>query len=313
MRLLSFLLAPAVLGSIALFASIVWMLRNEKDKVRPMLVLALTLNLFFGFLLTVFMSKEGSLLPLKYDYVLFHLDKALGLETASIASLLQGAPRVPLIVIYQLMVPMMICWALVTHYGRARGSVVLAYVAELIVGPLFYALLPACGPVYAFRPHWLQPTEVPSASVHLTGMPNAFPSLHVATALIFVLFAPGRIARGGSLIFLAGTILATLSTGEHYIIDLVVGLAFGCFAAAVGHRESRKAIVFISVTLFWSLTIRFASGFWIGHAVLLRLLAVLTVILAFSAVSREWTIDRITEQALPPRAPEAADPAAELS
>ena len=183
----------------------------------------------------------------------------------------------------------MICWYLVAHYGGARGSVILAYVAELTAGPILYALLPACGPAYAFRPHWLHPGEVPAAPVHLTGMPNAFPSLHVATALIFVLFAPGRLWRGVSLVFLAGTILATVATGEHYVIDLVAGMLFGCFAAALGHRETNKAIIFLSITTAWSLTIRFAWGFWIDHEILLRLFAAFSVILAAAAVFSEWT------------------------
>ncbi|MGP8173222.1 MAG: hypothetical protein ACLP7O_01585 [Terracidiphilus sp.] len=148
--LLALLFNPAIMGLLALFLSVLWMLKDERDKTRPMLVFALTLNLFFGFLLTVVMSREGGLLPWKYDYVLFQMDGALGVSAASIARPLQGACRVPLYVVYQLMVPMMICWLLVTRYRNLRGSVVLAYVAELVVGPIMYAVLPACGPVYAF-------------------------------------------------------------------------------------------------------------------------------------------------------------------
>jgi len=63
MRLLSLLLNPGVIGVLALFLSVIWMLRDEKDKTRPLLVFALILNLFFGFLLTVFMSREGACCP----------------------------------------------------------------------------------------------------------------------------------------------------------------------------------------------------------------------------------------------------------
>ena len=47
MHLLAILTNPGILGTLALFLSVVWMLKDEKDKTRPMLVLALTLNLFF--------------------------------------------------------------------------------------------------------------------------------------------------------------------------------------------------------------------------------------------------------------------------
>ncbi len=290
MRLLSLLLNPSIIATLALFLSVLWMLKNQKDKTRPLLVFALTLNLFFGFLLTVLMGREGGLLPWKYDRVLFVLDRTLGVSAADIANPLQGFPRIPLVVIYQLMVPMMICWFLVTQYRNARGSVVLAYIGELVAGPVLYAVLPACGPIYAFGAQWLNPQQVQAGTMKLAAMPNAFPSLHVGTALVFVFFAPGKVWRAVSLAFLAGTLLATLSTGEHYVIDLVAGLAFGSFAACVGYGRTRIALIYLGVVLSWSLAIRFAYRFLIAHPGLLRLLAVLTVAMAIQAVLREWQI-----------------------
>ena len=135
MQILSFIFNPAIISIIALFLSVLWMLNNQKDKTRPLLVFALTLNVFFGFLLTIFMAREGGALPWKYDHVLYALDLALGLPAAVIARPLRIF-RNPLVVIYQLMVPMMICWFLVTRYRNVRGSVVLAYVGELVAGPV---------------------------------------------------------------------------------------------------------------------------------------------------------------------------------
>ena len=294
MRFLLILLNPGIIGMLALFLSVIWMLRDQKDRTRPMLVFALTLNLFFGFLLTVFMSREGGLLPWKYDHVLFALDRTLGVSAAEIARPLQGFWKIPLIVIYQLMVPMMICWFLVTEYAKARGSVVLAYVGELVAGPILYAVLPGCGPVYAFGTHWLNTQQVQAGTIKLAAMPNAFPSLHMGTAMVFVLFAPGRLWRAVSLAFLFGTGLATLSTGEHYVIDLVAGLVFGCFAASVGYGRFRSALLYLGAVLCWSLTVRFAYPFLIAHAGLLRILAAITVALAVRAVYREWRIPAIS-------------------
>jgi hypothetical protein len=293
MHLFLLLLNPGVIGVVALFLSVIWMLRDEKDKTRPLLVFALILNLAFGFLLTVFMSREGGLLPWKYDYVLFSLDRALGVTAAPIASALQGSFRIPLIVTYQLMVPMMIVWFLVTEYGNARGSVVLAYVGELVAGPILYAILPGCGPIYAFGAKWLNPPLVPAETIKLAAMPNAFPSLHVATALIFVLFAPGRLSRAVSLAFLFSTGLATLSTGEHYVIDLVGGLAFGCFAACVGYRQFRRALFYLTVAACWSLAIRFGYPLLIAHPILLQSMAVFTVGMAVHAVFKLWRIHAV--------------------
>jgi len=300
MRLLSMLLNPAIIGLLALVLSVVWMMRDERDKTRPMLVLAVTLNLFYGFLLTVFMAREGSLFPMKYDPVLLRLDTALGVSAASVASPLQGVWRLPLFVIYNSMIPMMICWFLVTQYRNIRGSVVLAYVAELIAGPILYAVLPACGPIYAFGAQWLHPPTITATTIRLAGMPNAFPSLHFGTALVLVFFAPGKLWRSVALAFLAGTGLATLSTGEHYVIDLVSGAAFGCFAASIGLRRVKSAILFLGVMLLWALAVRFQSGFLIMHPTLPQLFAALTLALALLAVIREWS--RAVESASIPQA-----------
>jgi hypothetical protein len=255
-----------------------------------MLVFALTLNLIFGTLLTFFMAREGALLPWKYDYVLLRLDESVGVSAASIAEPLQGIWRAPLVVVYQSMVPMMICWLLVNRYRNPRGSVVLAYVAELIAGPLLYAVLPGCGPIYAFGAEWLHPPAVQATTVWLRGMPNAFPSLHIATALLFVLYAPGKLWRGVSLAFLLGTGLATLSTGEHYVIDLVAGLAFGCFAASVGYRRTGRALVYLGIALLWSLAIRFGYSFLIVHPGVTGAFAALTAAATTFEVFKEWRV-----------------------
>jgi hypothetical protein len=294
MHIISILTNPAIIGTVALFLAVVWMIRDQRDKTRPLLVFALTLNLFFGFLLTVFMSREGGLLPWKFDHVLYCIDQSLGIRAAAIARPLEGFWRVPLIVVYQLMVPMMIFWFFVTRAGNPRASVVLAYVAELIAAPILYAIFPACGPIYAFGAQWLNPQAVAAGAVKLVGMPNAFPSLHVGTAFVFVLLAPGRLWRAVSLVFLAATAIATLATGEHYVIDLVAGLAFGCFAASVGYRRARNAALYLALVLAWSLTARFAYTVLIAYPALTRVLAATTVAIAAFTAYQEWTTPNVS-------------------
>jgi hypothetical protein len=241
MRLLSLLLNPAIIATLALFLSVIWMLRDQKDKTRPLLVFALTLNVFFGFLLTVFMGREGGLLPWKYDHILFAMDSALGVSAAVIARLLQGVCRIPLLVIYQLMVPMMICWFLVTRYRNTRGSVVLAYIGELVAGPLLYAVLPGCGPIYAFGAQWLNPPLVQANTIRLAAMPNAFPSLHIATAFVFVLFAPGRASRKpSSLAFLAGTRSPRSQPASTTSSTSLQGWSSAASPRAVGYSKFRR-------------------------------------------------------------------------
>ncbi len=289
--MMNLLFNPAMLGVLAIFLSVVWMLRDQKDRTRPLLVLAVVLNLFYGVLLKLAMGHEGGLLPWKYDHILFRIDESLGLQTLAVmVGSIQGFWRILLWIVYQAMVPMMIVWFLVTEYRGRRGTVVLAYVIELVFGPLLYAIVPGCGPVYAFGKQWLHPAPVAAEAVRLTGMPNAFPSLHVATAFVFVFFAPGKLWKGIALAFLAATLLATLSSGEHYVIDLVPGLAFGCCASWVGLRKMRPALAFLGVVLAWSLSVRLAYSFLIAHPGVVLAALALTVAIVGVALGRGWRI-----------------------
>ena len=289
MRIVQILLSSPVMGILALFLSAIWMLRDPKDKTRPLLVFALVLNLFYGFLLTTVMGREGGLFPWKFDHILFCVDQSLGLEAAAVARPLQGFMRVPLWIVYQSMVPMMIVWFLVTSYRKLRASIVLAYVAELVSGPLLYSLFPACGPIYAFGQQWLHPPVTQPDVIRLAGLPNAFPSLHIGTAFLFLLFAPGKFWKAVAFVFLSLTCLATLSTGEHYIIDLIPGLAFGAFAAAVGSDRRKQALLFLSTVLAWSLVMRFASSILIAYPLITRSFAAVTIALAVFALWTQWS------------------------
>jgi hypothetical protein len=299
MHFLIQLLNPGIINLLALLLSVVWMLRDDKDRTRPVLVFALVLNLLYSWAFYVVLVQENALVPWKFDHVLANLDDALGLTTAMIAVPLQGAWRLPLEIAYQMIIPMMIVWYFANRANAGRGSVVLAYGAELFAGLPLYTLLPACGPIYAFRADWLHPPDVQAETVRFSGMPNAFPSLHLATAVVFVFYAHGRFWRAISLAMLAATALATLSTGEHYVIDLVAGIAFGCFAASVGYRRARSAVFYFVVVVGWSLGIRFGHQALMVHPWLLRSLSALTVAIGLSAIGGEWLTKRAIFAALP--------------
>ncbi len=185
-------LIPALIGIGPIILALIWMLKDQKDKIRAQLVIALILNFFYGLLLEIFMGHEGSLLPWKYDNILLHIDASLGIRAIAVAGHLPGFMHAPLWIIYEMMLPMMIAWIFVASHSRFSGSIILAYVAELVTAPLIYTIVPACGPGWAFGKQWLSPPAVAAVPVRLTGDPNAFPSLHVATAFLFVLYAPGK-------------------------------------------------------------------------------------------------------------------------
>jgi hypothetical protein len=278
---------PAVLGLLMLFASVVWMLRDETDRSRPLLVVAVVFNLFYGWLLNVLMGKADGLLPWKFDYYLHSVDAALGIPAATVAVAFCGLWRTVLGIAYELLLPMMILW-LAVHRESVGRKLLRAYIAEMIAGPALYMVLPACGPVYAFGASWLHPPSVDPVAVRFSGMPNAFPSLHVGTALLFVLFARKTPYRIISVAFLAATVLATLTTGEHYVIDVVAGLVFGCFAAAVGNGRIGEACGYLAIAICWSIAIRFGVDALVSNPGVLRLWTAATAGIAVRGVLVEW-------------------------
>jgi PAP2 superfamily len=290
MSLRNLLLNPVIIQLGLLIACAGWVLKDEKDKSRQVLFLALLANLFYFGLFTAFMATANSVLHWKYDYYLLCVDRALGVSAAGVALAFRGAWPAVLKVIYDMMLPAMIFWLALNR--KANGVVVRGYLAGFIVGPILYGLLPAAGPVYAFDKAWTHPPIVPPNLIRLHAAPiNAFPSLHLATALFFVLTARCRLWRSLAVAFFAGTALSTLTTGEHYVIDLVAGMTFGCFVASVGSRRIRRAIGYLGITLAWSLAIRFGVNALIAYPGVVRLFSMLTVLVALHAVWTEWTAE----------------------
>lgn len=87
---------------------------------------------------------------------------------------------------------------------------------------------------------------------------NAVPSGHLAWALLLwwnsrPLMLGVRIAAG---LFLLGTAVATLATGEHYLVDLVVAIPFAVAVDAAIGRRWIFAAAHAAVVLSWCLALR---------------------------------------------------------
>ncbi len=157
--------------------------------------------------------------------------------------------------------------------------------AFLVTGPLgffFYNVLPACGPVHLFgRAFPWHPFPIVAAAqlnvvpVLLKGARNAIPSLHMTWVLLVWWNSRGlpRWVRTIAAIFVIFTIMATLGTGEHYLVDLVVAFPFSLLVQALcwysvpfDSGARRAAFLFgIFATLGWLALLSFATRlFWIS-------------------------------------------------
>jgi hypothetical protein len=237
---------------------------------------------------------------LKYDYVLQSLDQALGLTAFQIARLFTAWERTTLLAIYEFLSDAMVVWYgihLVLHPGVSR-KLLYAYFILFFLGGCLYGIVPAMGPRYAFGASFpMGHPNVAPVPAPLHGYPNAMPSLHVATALLLVLFTGrNRWLLSVALLFLAGTVAATL-TFEHYVIDLVVAVPFACFAVELAYGRVVPALKYLGVVLAWLELIRFASSGLIQHPWGLRLVALLTISLGIRAVAAQWERPRMANTA----------------
>ena len=166
---------------------------------------------------------------------------------------------------------------------RLRDKAIPIFAAFLIAGPiggLFYNLLPALGPAHlfgdAFPWHPLaadQARRLLLEPVAIGGLRNAIPSLHMGWTLMAWWYSRGLSVweRSIAFAFVAFTVLATMGTGEHYFIDLVVAFPFVLFlqalcAVSLNWSDSRRLTPFLFgllATLGWLAILRFGvSVFW---------------------------------------------------
>ncbi len=157
-----------------------------------------------------------------------------------------------------------------------------AFVIAAPLGILFYRLFPAIGPLHAFPKNYpWRPLTFSQASnlvpkpFSADGLKNAMPSLHMTWVLLACWFSRGLSwwDRALAILFAGFTVLATLGTGEHYAIDLVVAFPFAlsiqylCSFSLSWKDEQRLRACFygLLLTLAWLVMLRYeAPVFWIN-------------------------------------------------
>lgn len=171
------------------------------------------------------------------------------------------------------------------RFGTKAFSAMLAFLVTGPAGILFYFIFPACGPVHMANRYFpFHPLSISQTSrlvlepIAIAGARNAIPSLHMAWTLLAWWYSRGLSwwERGIALAFVAFTVVATLGTGEHYFIDLVVAFPFALMVEAACAYELRwrdsgrlQAAGFgLALVLLWLAGLRFANRlFWTSPVV----------------------------------------------
>lgn len=222
--------------------------------------------------------------PKTLDLYLLSFDGSLRAQVAFGAGQLYA--RFPTLHISALIIYIGLAIPITTIYAgrllRFKEGAFPAMLAFLITGPigiLFYNLFPAAGPHnvfgsnFPFHPFpiadfprlFLEPVAAP-------GVRDAMPSLHLAWTLLVWWSSRGLgwTDRFVAFVFLAFTAFATLGTGEHWFIDLVVAFPFALMISAlcayrVSWKDPRRLagmLIGLGLTLAWFVTLRYGAKFF---------------------------------------------------
>jgi hypothetical protein len=228
--------------------------------------------------------------PKTFDLLLYSFDCSLWVQISFLMG--QVFSKVPALQVLSLVIYNTLPWALALTFAAqlrrtVRGAmmVMIVFVVTAPIGFLFYNLLPACGPVHVFGAAfpWHPPAiaEVARWQVQpilVKGLRNAIPSLHMTWVLLVWWNSKGleRWMRAIAMAFVVFTVMATLGTGEHYFVDLVVAFPFSLMVQALCSYhlplrtgERRTAFFFgLFVTLTWISLLSYATSlFWMSPLV----------------------------------------------
>ncbi len=180
--------------------------------------------------------------PAKLDAWAFAADAYLGNPAFAVGRLLHSSPVLfaTCLTAYDLLLTALFAAFALTVWFRPEEATHVAKTLMLVVFPLplFYWLVPICGPSHAFPSFPQLPGPVKLAAMTISAAPNGMPSGHFVGALVFMwCLRHWLIGRVVGAAFVALTFLATLGLGEHYAVDLLMAVPYAGLVLWLGGRS----------------------------------------------------------------------------
>jgi hypothetical protein len=234
----------------------------------------------FGMVMGLALDLTIPLHPLAFDPVVSALDGAFGQPSFLVGRAADARPvLLTLMSFVYVLLPVVMAAVIALERRRvpaASRSMLRSILLAAVSGYALYQLYPVVGPgpLLGSRFPWGGPLPtggerlLPVAGVDAAR--NCVPSLHFAWALLLYWRgrALGGAARAVTALWLALTGLATLATGQHYFVDLVVAVPFAALvdvlavraAAVSASRAGARLVVAASVSLLaWYATLLLAT------------------------------------------------------
>jgi hypothetical protein len=281
--------------------------RGEKPRLFKALLLSIGIVIFvLASLLALNFTIPAR--PRVLDAYLYFFDSSLGFQPSFLLGgfLAKCKPLADFAQTVYLGLPVAIALVCAGYLKRPSSWRPLAILASAgVLGYLLYWIFPAAGPIY------IAGTNFPNSPRLFLGLGaagphpvtlnsrvprNAIPSLHMAWALLlwFNCRPFSGTARSLALLYVVLTVMATLGTGEHYLIDLIVALPFAVAVQALwtpGHSIRLYAALAgaMSLTFLWLGALRYAAGFFMLSPFIPWVCVVGTILISLYL---EWSISR---------------------
>ena len=219
-----------------------WFLVPSDDRRSEYLLLFSIFTLIMAPAAQAIAGSLSLLRPMKMDLYAYVADGSLG-QPAFVLGRMAGPHewlKVLLQVAYGLL-PVAVIAVFTCHILRRSAEVrtiVWAFVINLVAAPLFYVLVPVCGPVFAFSRFPMSPGHVIPHMIRIDAAPNGIPSVHMSTALLIAWFSrKSRVALAGAIAYVLVMVAATLASGQHYGVDLVAAIPYAAGVVWLAKRS----------------------------------------------------------------------------
>jgi PAP2 superfamily len=293
---------PGLAGLFLLALRYLWSEQPARGSSYALLAPAASM-VFFVFSAQRVLNLANLLYPETFDLHLFAADGSFGwqpsflLGRAMMESSLFGISVKLAYVSLPFVMALVYALRIPKNAQRPSWDMITLFLLAGLAGSLLYNILPAAGPAYAFHGNFpwhalpygslkrllLEPIPLPQDIPR-----NAIPSLHIAWTILLWwnsrrLALPIRIFTATYFLL---TMLSTLATGEHYLVDIIAGIPFALCVQALVSPENRGlklahrawiASSGLALTLGWMLLIRFETKWMLISPVVPWALAVFTV------------------------------------
>jgi uncharacterized SAM-binding protein YcdF (DUF218 family) len=265
---------------------------------------------FFVFSAQHALNLANTINTLTFDIYLYAFDGSFGFQPSFFAGTLMGnhllLHHAALLTYLSLPFAMAVvyAWDVPKETGRPSWRLIEMLMLAGLIGWVLYNIVPGTGPLFVYKD--FPRSALPYASLHrlflerITMPPdvprNAVPSLHMAWVLLLWWSSRNlpKIARAGLVVYCLLTVLATMGTGQHYFVDLVVSVPFALFIWSLRYtRVSFKTPERITamaagavLTLMWLMLIRFGVPFVLLSRAIPWVLVVLSTVGMFVLEAR---------------------------